>query len=149
MLLFHAVVRLAVFSAFCILGLPEQRMVRSWACRPYHRFQGPSGTVLELKSRDLGDTWGSPRNVTELLAAGGATVLETGTSAGAALQLSPGNRHHPHRLVFAGYANQGDCNGQAFWWTDDGETYHLSRNATSSAPLLSVSVPAPPSFTQS
>jgi hypothetical protein len=95
----------------------------------------PSGTVLELKSRDLGNTWGSPRNLTELLAAGGATVLETGTSAGAALQLSPGNRHHPHRLVFAGYANQGDCNGQTFWWTDDGEHYSLSRNATSGAPL--------------
>ena len=47
----------------------------------------PSGTAMEWKSYDLGETWGSMRNLTEHIA--GADVLETGTSAGAALQLSP------------------------------------------------------------
>lgn len=88
----------------------------------------PSGTAMEWKSYDLGETWGSMRNLTEHIA--GADVLETGTSAGAALQLSPQNPFHPHRLVFAGYVKSDVCNGQTFWYTDDGERYQVAKNAT-------------------
>ena len=65
-----------------------------------------------------------------------------GTSAGAALQLSPSNKFHPHRLVFNGYVN--GCRQAApfassaeaqrkrlhSWYTDDGENYHFAKNAT-------------------
>ena len=36
------------------------------------------------------------------------------TSAGAALQLSPTNKYHPHRLLFTGHVN--GC--QQFWFSD-------------------------------
>ena len=86
-------------------------------------------TVLEHTSNDLGETWSKPRNISAILNGGG----NGWASAGAALQLSPNNRFHPNRIVFAGYwcLRYGVPNKQTFWWSDDsGKTYHLARNAT-------------------
>lgn len=53
-------------------------------------------------------------------------------SPGAALQLSPSNKHHPNRLVFAGQMYS--CT--TFWYSDDGgATYHATKNATSGKPF--------------
>ena len=84
-------------------------------------------TVQERLSFDLGETWSEPRDMSFLIADGptgdGSNTIST--DPGAALQLSPANKHHPHRLVFAGHINR--C--ATFWYTDDGTTYHVSRNA--------------------
>jgi len=89
--------------------------------------------VQEYKSHDLGVTWVGPRNMSFLYAEGppvqpGATQ-SFWASAGAAVQLSPANPHHPGRLVFAGRMN--GCG--VFWYTDDGETYHVARNESEPA----------------
>lgn len=102
----------------------------------------------------LGDTWSKPRCLTvsqngvvhgaPAIAGCGAPMpgAPTGdgggsiwTSAGAALQLSSGNKHHPHRLVFTGHVN--GC--QQFWYTDDGETYQFAKNATG-GPLCTIGI---------
>jgi len=95
-----------------------------------HWTPGPGLQLQEHKSYDLGDTWTGPRNLSFLHAEG--PPVQPGqqpsfwASPGAALQLSPGNPFHPNRLVFTGRMNS--CG--VFWFTDDGETYHMARNAS-------------------
>ena len=97
-----------------------------------------NGATIEYKSTDLGESWSSPRclTISDQSGAHGAKIplcadpatstrIEGGTpagdggnsiwtSAGAALQLSPTNKYHPHRLLFTGHVN--GC--QQFWFSD-------------------------------
>ena len=85
--------------------------------------------MSEWRSTDLGDTWQGPRDLGFILAKGpaGDGSNSIWASPGAALQLSPGNRYHPRRLIFTGHINS--C--QSFWHTDDGgATYNLARNGS-------------------
>jgi len=88
----------------------------------------PGVPLQEHKSYDLGETWSPARNLSMLFPEGpkGDGGQSFWASPGAALQLSPANKFHPNRLVFTGRMN--GCG--VFWYTDDGETYHMSRNAT-------------------
>lgn len=97
-----------------------------------HWTPGPGLPLQEVKSWDLGETWSAPRNLSFLLPHGpkGDGSSSFWASAGAALQLSPSNPYHPHRLVFTGRMN--GCG--TFWYTDDGESYHMALNGTG-APL--------------
>lgn len=113
------------------------------------------GAVFEYKSTDLGDSWSAPRCLTVSqngVVHGAAPIAGCGapipghpegdkggsmwTSAGAALQLSPTNKYHPHRLIFTGHVN--GC--QQFWYTDDGETYHFAQNATGPGALCTIGI---------
>ena len=98
----------------------------------HYRSPGPGVQLQEVKSFDLGETWSIPRSLSFLHKEG--PPVQPGqspsfwASPGAALQLSANNPFHPGRLIFTGRMNS--CG--VFWYTDDGENYHLSKNASGS-----------------
>jgi len=91
--------------------------------------------LLQVHSTDGGVTWSDPIDIQSTLGplVNGCTrtpCLFPGPGAG--LQLSADNKFHPNRLVFAGFAFEG--NNEVYdliWYSDDhGKTYQLARNTT-------------------